>query len=280
METIQALGNTGLKDCTPYPTARLPQKSYQPPKQWVSETEYWEKYSDYPDKVYEWHNGYLEEKLVSEQVTYLTYLWYLKLIESYLETNDIADLCGLEMGFRLVLPNGVSIRKPDLGVVLKSNPVPLELHDNSYKGTFDICIEALSQSAASEIKRDTVTKKAEYAAAGVKEYTILDGNKHLTSFYRLDTRQSVYVPIKPLKGGIIKSKMLPGFQFRISDLYHRPLLEEMITDPVYQQFVLPGYTKEKEARKKAEQRAKAEAQRAERFAQMLRELGIDPDQLA
>jgi len=90
----------------------------------------------------------------------------------------------------------------------------------------------------------------------------------------------VYVPIKPLKGGIIKSKMLPGFQFRISDLYHRPLLEEMITDPVYQQFVLPGYTKEKEARKKAEQRAKAEAQRAERFAQMLRELGIDPDQLA
>jgi hypothetical protein len=54
----------------------------------------------------------------------------------------------------------------------------------------------------------------------------------------------------------------------------------MITDPVYQQFVLPGYTKEKEARKKAEQCAKAEAQRAERFAQMLRELGIDPDQLA
>ncbi|RKZ69651.1 MAG: hypothetical protein DRQ99_00205, partial [Candidatus Parabeggiatoa sp. nov. 3] len=84
--------------------------------------------------------------------------------------------------------------------------------------------------------------------------------------------QSVYVPIKPLKGGIIKSKMLPGFQFRISDLYHRPLLEEMITDPVYQQFVLPGYTKEKEARKKAEQRA-------ERFAQILIEQGIDPDQL-
>ena len=312
METIQALENTGLRDSKPYP--RLPQKLYQPQKEWISETEYWEKYCDYPDKVYEWHNGYLEEKQVSEQVTYLSYLWYLKLVDAYLETNKIADLCGLEMAFRLLLPNGVSIRKPDLGVVLKNNPVPLERHDSSYHGTFDICIEAISESAASEIKRDTVIKKAEYAAAGVKEYTILDGNKQYTQFYRLDPRRGVYVPIKPLKGGIIKYNVLPGFQFRISDLYHHPSIEEMIDDPVYQKFVLPGYTETKLAIKKAEQRAKAEAQRADaeakradaeakranaeaqraeqekqqkeqaeqrakRLAQILREQGIDPDKL-
>jgi hypothetical protein len=186
----------------------------------------------------------------------------------------------------------VNIRKPDLGIVLKSNPVPILPHDTSYRGIFDICIEAISESTADMIKRDTVIKKAEYAVAGVKEYIILDGNKHHTAFYHL-TANGVYAPVKPLEGGIIKSKVLPGFQFRINDLYNRPLLEEMIEDPVYQGFVLPDYTEEKRARKEAEQRAeqaeqqvlkeliarqKAE-QRAKQLAEQLRALGIEPDKL-
>jgi hypothetical protein len=290
--TIQALANTGLKDNTVYIPSNLPSKYSQLKKPWICETEYWEKYYDHPEKVYEWHNGYLEEKTRSEQVTYLTYLWYLKLIDFYLETNHKADLCGLEMGFRLVLPDEVNIRKPDLGIVLKNNPVPLSLHDSSYGGIFDLCVEAISQSSAKEIKRDTVIKKSEYAQAGVKEYVILDGNKRYTEFYRLN-KHSVYVPIKPLTGGLIKSNVLPGFQFRIDDLYQKPSPDEMINAPVYQKFVLPGYSKEKRARIEAEQRAEAETQRAEkerqqkeqaveraaRLAQILREQGIDPDKL-
>jgi len=218
METIQALGNTGLKYTMPYPTEQQTQESSQPLMQWVSETEYWEKYYDYPDKKYEWHNGYLEELLPSQQVTFQSYLRYLMLINAYLETNKIADLCGLGMGFRLDLPNGVSIRRPDLGLVLKNNPIPIEGHDTRYHGTFDICIEAISEFP-SEIERDTVIKKAEYAAVGVKEYFILDGNKRFTSFYRLDPDRAVYVPIEPLEGDIIQSNVLPGFQFRISDYF-------------------------------------------------------------
>ena len=278
--TIQALGNTGLKDLRAYIPKNLPLKYSKLKKPWICETEYWEKYYDHPEKVYEWHNGYLEEKTMSEQVTYLTYLWYLKLIDFYLETNHKADLCGLEMGFRLVLPDEVDIRKPDLGVVLKNNPVPLSLHDSSYGGIFDLCVEAISQSSAKEIIRDTVIKKAEYARAGVKEYVILDGNKHYTEFYRLN-KHGVYVPIKPLKGGIIKSNVLPGFQFRIDDLYQKPSPDEMVKDKVYKDFVLPGYSealqkseREECAKKtaerraqKAEQRAEAENQRAESEAQ-------------
>jgi hypothetical protein len=71
----------------------------------------------------------------------------------------------------------------------------------------------------------------------------------------------VYLPHKPLKGDIIKSKVLPGFQFRIADLYKKPSPEEMINDPIYQEFVLPGYTEAKQAKEEAEQRAsKAEQQ--------------------
>jgi len=234
--------------------------SYSPPR--VTEAEYWETYYNYPDKVYEWHNGELEEKTVSEHVTYLTHDWFSELLNHYFRVHPIAKPAGLEMGFRLILPDEVDIRRPDLGVVLNNNPVPLLPDDCSYKGIFDMCIEAISESTAAELKRDTVTKKAEYAKNGVKEYFILDGNRRHTYFYYLDAK-GVYLPHKPLQGDIIRSKVLPGFQFRITDLYQKPSPEGMINDPVYQEFVLPGYTKEKLARQKAEQ----QAEKAEQLAQ-------------
>jgi hypothetical protein len=226
-------------------------------KQFVSEAEYWEKYYEYSDSdvVYEWNNGYLEEKLVSDQLTYLTYKWFLKLLDYYLAAHPIAELTGLEMGFRLVLPNAITIRRPDLGVVRHDNSVALLPEDNSYQGTFDICIEAISDSTFQMAQRDMVTKKAEYAQAGVSEYFLLDGHGDRTNFYRLNTK-GVYVPIKPVKG-IIKSKVLPGFQFRQEDLSVCPSPEDLIQDSVYKSFVLPGYS---EAIQQAEQAEQAKQQ--------------------
>ncbi|MCP4588602.1 hypothetical protein, partial [Pseudoalteromonas sp.] len=91
----------------------------------ITEATYWEKYYNYPDKVYEWHNGELEEKAVSEHVTYLTHIWFAELLNHYLRVHPIAKPAGLEMGFRLILPDEVNIRRPDLGIVLNDNPVPL-----------------------------------------------------------------------------------------------------------------------------------------------------------
>jgi Uma2 family endonuclease len=175
------------------------------------------------------------------------------------------------MGFRYSLSGKTKVRRPDIGVVLNDNPIPLLPHDKSYHGIYDMCIEALSDSTTEIMERDTITKKKEYAQAGVKEYYILDGRRERTQFFRLNAR-GVYTPIKPLKGGIIKSKVLPGFQFRIEDLFTKASPDEMINDKVYQGFVLPGYG---EAKQKAEKAEKAE-QRAERLAEQLRALGIEP----
>jgi len=43
----------------------------------VSEADYWENYYENSDVVYEWNNGYLEEKPVSDQSTILMYQWFL-----------------------------------------------------------------------------------------------------------------------------------------------------------------------------------------------------------
>ncbi|MCP3931451.1 MAG: Uma2 family endonuclease, partial [Bacteroidetes bacterium] len=177
-------------------------------------------------------------------------------------------------------------------------------------GIYDLCVEVLSDSTEKIRKRDTVTKKKEYAQGGVKEYYILDSQRDRIQFYRLG-KKGVYIPIKPVKGKIIKSKVLPGFQFRIEDLFTKPTPEEMISDKVYQRFVLPSYTEEKRARqeekraRQAEKRARQAAEerarqaekqarqaaeeqarqtelterRTERLAEKLRALGVDPDKI-
>ena len=229
----------------------------------ISEAIYWKKYYHHPDIIYEWKNGKLEEKCMADHLDYLMYKWFLKLLDEYLAVKPIAKITGLEIGFRLVLPDEVAIRRPDLGVVLHDNPIPLESTDKTYEGTFDICVESVSDSNEEHIKRDTVDKKQEYAKGGVQEYLILDASREYTAYYRLNA-QGVYVPVKPTKQGVIKSKVLPGFQFRLEDLYNQPSNDKMIEDPVYQSFVSLGYQKERKARQKAEAQAlKAEAQALE-----------------
>jgi hypothetical protein len=267
---IQALGNnTGYQDST----------AYSPPsKRFVTEAEYWDEYYEYPDVIYEWNNGYLEEKPLSDFSTFLSYEWFWELLKHYLRTKPIGKTVGLDMGFHLALPHQIDkVRRPDLGVVLNSNPVPLLPEDKSYKGTFDLCIEAISDSKKADIKRDTEEKTREYAQGGVKEYYILDGHDRYNGFYYLGAG-GVYLPL-PIKDGIIRSIMLPGFQFRIEDLYHCPPPVEMIKNEVYQGFVLPGYS-EALQQAKIEALARKEAEElAKRFAEKLRALGIEPNDI-
>jgi Uma2 family endonuclease len=106
--------------------------------------------------------------------------WLSELLNHYLRVHPVAKKTWLEMGFNLALSSTSEIRRPDLAVVLNTNPVPLLLEDNSYSGIYDICIEAISDSTPEDIERDSTVKKIEYAQAGVKEYYILDGrNRYL-----------------------------------------------------------------------------------------------------
>jgi hypothetical protein len=125
-----------------------------------------------------------------------------------------------------------------------------------------MCIEALSDSTPEEIKRDTDTKLSEYEMVGVKEYYILYTKGEPMAFYRLN-QHGVYVPIKPVKGNVIQSVMLPGFQFRISDLSSQPSLKKMAFDPVYKDFILPYYQAEKKRADKELRLRQKEAQRAD-----------------
>ncbi len=92
----------------------------------------------------------------------------------------------------------------------------------------------------------------------MKEYYILDGTRQETTFYRLN-KYGIYETIRPTTEDIIESQVLPGFQFRLADLYRRPMPKELVTDPVYRGFIMLNYQAEAKARQEAEAKAQAEA---------------------
>jgi hypothetical protein len=232
----------------------------------VSEADYWEFYYLGHEVTYEWNNGILEEKGVSDYLTFRVYDWFLRLLMEFLSTHPIADRVGLEMGFRLALSNKVVIRRPDYGVVLHHNPTPLAGPIQSYRGIFDLCIEGVSTSSQAMQERDTVVKKVEYATGGVREYYLLHHSPRLRQFYRLNAH-GVYEPLPVAPGGIIRSEVLPGFQWRLSDLDRQPALDALIDDPVYQQYVLLNLQQAQQRAEQAEQGIQQERQRAEQERQ-------------
>jgi Uma2 family endonuclease len=277
--------------------AALYDEVYAEAGQYVSEAIYWDQYYENSDLAYEWNNGRLEEKPMPDYAQYRLYLWFLGLVKDYLYVTESGRMIALELGFRLALARKVAIRKPDLAVVLNTNPIALKDKDRSYKGIFDLCIESISDSTRGEVERDTVVKWQEYAAAGVQEYFVLDERGIETEFYQL--RNGVYAPIQPVKG-VIHSQILPGFQFRLADLYRLPELPQLIEDPVYQAFVSPFLRAERlraeaanqqaeqeriraeEANQRAEQeriRAEEADQRAERYAALLKSMGVAVDEI-
>lgn len=267
-----------------------------------SEALYWKEYYHYPDVRFEWNDGYLEEKPASTYATGTVYRWLFSALYRYFKTYKIGEILTLSFGFRLALPHKTLIRRPDMAIVLYSNPIFILPHDNVYHGIYDLCVEAISDQTPEAVERDTVIKKREYEQIGVKEYYMLDATEKETAFYRLNG-EGKYEPIKPIDGDIIQSEVLPGFQFRIADLYRQPDLVEMAFDKVYRQFMRldlnPKATRlvsqqTQEARQQAEEarrQAEKEGQRVEeaesqllavrqekeRLAAKLRELGIELD---
>lgn len=262
------------------------------PGAFVSAEEYLAHYSEHPDFTYEWNNGILEEKPVSTIGQFKLYRWFLQILACYLEVNQFAESAMFEFLAQMKLPNKSVKRKPDLLVVRHDNRNPLHDDDSSYSGVCDLCVELLSTSSEKEIDRDIKDKKAEYAAAGIREYIILDHTGEHMEFYRLGANGE-YEAVQPDDDGIVRSEVLPGFQFRWSDLYRRPPLNELVEDPIYHQFVIPNYQLLKsyaeEERQRADeaaqlaqqatQRAAAAEQLLARYAEQLRILGIDPKTL-
>ena len=240
----------------------------------VTLEEYWEKWYERPhphiDVSYEWNNGILEAKPLPNFAQTEQYRWFFGLLSCYVDVHPIAKILFLETGTYMSvrdesLPSGKweVVFKPDIGIILDDNPAPWGAIDQrSYIGVCDMIVEELSDSTTAEVRRDTVEKKEGYARAGVKEYFILDPNDRHMHFYLLGAGGS-YEEIEPDGEGVIRSQVLPGFQFRREDLLREPLLAELARDEVYADYVIPDLLVAETRAEKAAERADTETQRAD-----------------
>ncbi len=251
---------------------------------YVTLEEYWVKWYENPyrdfDVSYEWNNGRLEACPPHTAPQLALCAWFLDLLRCYVSTFPIAKLINLGVGFVLTKEDPAepcgerkAVRKPDIGVLLKSNPARWGGVDQRHVGgVCDMVVEAISDFTLAEVLRDTEEKRRDYALAGVKEYYILDpGGEHMR-FYRL-IGGGRYEEIQPDLEGVIDSDVLPGLQFRLEEMERQPRMEELALNDVYSGYVIPRLQiavnkseveaqraeEEAAARQAAEQRAEAEA---------------------
>ena len=136
----------------------------------VTLEEYWDKWYEHPypdiDVSYEWNNGILEAKFLANAPQLDLGFWFLALLHQYVKTHDNAKLINMETGFVLTMedaaePSGIrkAVRKPDIGIILNSNPVSWgRVDQRSFAGVCNAVVEFLSDSTQAEVLRDTEEK--------------------------------------------------------------------------------------------------------------------------
>ncbi len=107
-------------------------------------------------------------------------------------------------------------REPDLMFVSQAR---LPLVTNTYlDGPADMAVEVVSPESS---VRDRTEKMAEYEAAGVREYWLIDPAHRRADFFEQGADRRYY-PV-PLANGCYHSQVVPGFWFKVQELWDDPL---------------------------------------------------------
>lgn len=115
---------------------------------------------------------------------------------------------------RLRLPSG-RFREPDL---LALRDAADARRANAYWRGADVVAEVISPD---DPERDTVTKRAEYAAAGIPEYWLVDPRVEVVIVLRLTGGAYVEHGVFG-RGAIATSALLEGFAVDVADLFAAP----------------------------------------------------------
>jgi Uma2 family endonuclease len=129
----------------------------------------------------------------------------LILLRLFVDMKRLGKALGAPCEMRLVAQD--SAREPDILFVARANLARLTAQ--RLVGPADLVVEVVSDESA---MRDRVEKWQEYQAAGIHEYWLVDPRpgKPIVEVWGLDDTGQ-YQPIAPSAGGILASRVLPGF---------------------------------------------------------------------
>jgi Uma2 family endonuclease len=138
----------------------------------------------------------------------------LFLINLFAQVHHLGEVLAAPTLMRL--PSRPSGREPDLLFVAREHLD--RLRPTWIEGPADLVIEIVSPESE---ERDWETKRAEYAAAGIPEYWVLDRDKQDAAFFLLGADGQYHrAPLD--EAGIFRSQVLPGFWLRVEWLWQSP----------------------------------------------------------
>jgi Uma2 family endonuclease len=143
--------------------------------------------------------------------------WLLVLIGAYVDLYDLGSVYPLRMSMRL--SNRRSLRQPDLFFIARERQDRMTTY--WLDGPADLVVEVIADDS---VTCDRVEKSAEYAAAGVREFWLIDSRcpAEPPSLYQL-TESGEYAAIASAAAGCYYSGVLPGFWLDPAWLRQDPL---------------------------------------------------------
>jgi Uma2 family endonuclease len=165
------------------------------------------------------HAEWVDGEIVEMPPTIDEHQWVLGFL--YRLTMDFVE--ERELGavylapFLMRLPQKPSGREPDLLFVSADHAA--RATRTCIDGPADLVVEIVSPES---MQRDRRVKLAEYQAAGIPEYWLIDLPRRTATFYRLGD-DGRYRPDPIDADGIYTSRVLAGFRLRVSWLWQRPL---------------------------------------------------------
>lgn len=137
-----------------------------------------------------------------------------ELIGGYVRTHRLGRV--FLMGVMMRLATRPSGREPD--VLFVANAHVDRLRETYLDGPADLAVEIVSPDS---VERDRVEKLAEYEAAGIPEYWVIDLPRREALFYQLGD-DGQYRLVAPDDDGIYHSSVLEGLRLQVTWLWQSP----------------------------------------------------------
>jgi Uma2 family endonuclease len=220
----------------PAPTEPLPRMTYEEFLAWAV---------DHPHA--EWVDGeVIEFMTVSWRHTQVV-VFLVKLLGAFVDHRRLGLVFGDPYAMLLRVGDRQASRQPDVGFILVASQH--RAHREHLDGPADLVIEVVSEESE---RRDRHDKLAEYAAAGVPEYWIVEARegRHGVELH-VRTADGAYKRALPDGEGRLQSTVLPGFWLDPAWLAADPLPD---VDDVLDQIV-PGIHEERAERARRRRQA-------------------------
>jgi Uma2 family endonuclease len=136
----------------------------------------------YDDTHAEWVNGEAIPKMPVSVKHQDTSMFLLSLLINWLAYHNLGKVYHPPLLVKLPLPEGKEVaREPDIVVILNTNPG--RFAEQYFDGAPDLIVEIVSPASR---QTDRHVKYAEYEAAGVSEYWVLDPDRGYAEFFQRD----------------------------------------------------------------------------------------------